>query len=91
MKALILNTSKRTFINSSNQQMVGYTRTQIGLPKKQTENDIGYDITVITGKVECFNVIKRFVGKEVDIEVSYQKATDNSYKMKIAKINDIEF
>ena len=72
-KVLILNTSRTSFSNKETGEVVAYSTTTIGRRVQESENFCGYLLEEITGKVEDYNAIKRYVDKLVDVDIIYKK------------------
>ncbi len=88
-KALILNVSKGTFTSSDN-KVYGYANCYIAIPGKTTETRMGYDIQKVKATVEQYDVIKQYIGKQVDVELELKASGDNQFKLAFSKIADIE-
>lgn len=88
MKVLVLNCSRDTFKDDKG-NTVAYCKTTLGHLGEQSENFVGYLLEELTGKIEDFNVIKNFVGKNVNVELVYKKVDRKNYRAKIEKIEEI--
>lgn len=91
MKALVISTQKNTFTDEKSGKLVAYSKTilaSIGTPK---ENFSGLELKTVVGGIKDYEVIKNYAGKEVNVEFDFKKVDDRNYRLKIKKLNDIEF
>lgn len=89
-KATIVRVQKGTFTDEQNQRVVEYAKVYLLTQREQTEYDVGFDYTSASIDVNAFDILKKFIGSEVSLETEMKKASGNTYKMKITKVEDIE-
>ncbi len=87
-KVLVLNTSKHEFTNDKTGELVSYCVTTIGHQATEDSNFIGYLLEEITGKVENYNIIKKYVGKICNVELLYKKVDKKNYRAKFSSIEN---
>lgn len=88
-KCFVLNSHREEFINKETGEVVDYCVTTLGKPVQSTDKFVGYMIEELTGKGTDFNVIKNYVGKNVEVDLVYKKVDRKNYRAKLAKIEDV--
>lgn len=88
-KALILNIGKGSFPDEKTGEVIAYSKTTIGVMAENSENFCGYVLEEITGKLDDYNILKKYQGRIVDLELIYKKIDKKNYRAKISKIDGL--
>lgn len=88
-KVLILNASRNNFTNDKTGEVITYSNTTIAHWVEESENFLGYVLEEITGKIEDYQILRKYVGKVVNVELIYKKVDKKNYRAKISKIEEI--
>lgn len=89
MKVLVLNTKKGEFPSEKTGEMISFTTTTIGRIAEESPNFSGYVIEEITGKVQDFETLKKYVGKMVEVDIDYRKVDKKNYRAKLISIDGL--